>query len=1414
MKNTKITMLALRAFFILGLILFFIGPAAAPVQAIQQSDRLTFGINSYAPGDEVLELRTENSKTTYIGNGKYSLDVSEAPIFYKNNYSDNNEQWKPIDLTIVNGQITKAPYILTIDSINKTVTMLDKKTGDSVTAAVASVSSIIPDNANVRIELPHDSDMSIVKSKPVTSIEIREQSDADKLLPVEQQAGFVDIDNKSTTVFTRKANSTLNLQVGASTDDTDVYWNGSAWSMSNTDDLYVGYLVSAEYKAGNGMRFVNVTIPQATTINTAYLTFKASSSQSGVTVKSYITGQLGNSATFSTFADFQARRGTVVGGANNNNRTTTQVAFDSIASWTSGTSYNSPEIKTVIQEIVNGAWASGYNMTLFWDDFDNRTTNSNTIYRRAYSYDSSASGACLLHIEYTSGPAVTTQAGSSVEATTATGNGNITNLNGGANCSRRGICYSSINNPPTTADSVVYEDGSFGTGAYTEALTSLSTGTTYYLAAYAVQSGTTGYGSTVTILTKPAAPTSVAASDGTSSQYVTITWTGSYGATAYHIWKDGGDLGAQSSGYQDATAGAPTITAGTASATDGTSTSQVTLTVTGQSASNGASSTYYVVASNATGNSANSSSDTGYRGTTTLTYAWQVSSGVGDSGFGAIGGGTTNPYNYTSAPAPTITPGITSATDGTSTSQVTLSIAGATGNNGATRYYYCIVSMTGASNQNTTHDSGYTGITTLTYQWKVSAADSDGTYGNIGGATTAPYNYTSAPAPTVTAGTASASDGTSRSYSTLSIAGATGNNGAGRYYYCTISMTGASDAYTTHDRGYTGITTLTYQWWRSAADSDGTFGSLAGATTAPYNDTTGAIEPDGRYYYCVVSMVSAADQNTTHDRGNSKAFVASTVVTGACTGYYHTSAIINGTITAAGDAVPTIRGFDYGTTSSYGGSSVTTLLTGYSNEAYSAVITGLTPSTQYHYRAKAYNGAWGYGVDKIFSTTGSPAIEYYFQTTANNQTNIYGVNWAEQTFTTDNTTPKSVTSISLLLNRVGSPGSVIVSLRDTSDNVSTGIDLVSCTLDSSGFSTSATWYQFTMDTEKSLQINTKYAIVVSASSGDAANYIQWQFVNAGGYTGGIGATSVNSGLTWTQQAWDYNFEVWGNPSMTIQDVKVFQSFKNTGDWLIVVRYINTTAPYYDTYDVKKYFSLQFTTSTGTVIASTTLPAWGNKVGNIYMSAAQVAALDWGGSYRVRIYGLFTGNPYTEYALLDTDWAGEDLTQLDSWVLSSAAVLSTYYNTTMTTYIASRGEVLNATGGAIFSSGINGLGNERPDLFQINTASTTYNPNITPQTYRLAVSDWETNWGPDGVIMLNRIGGIIGMGGNFIASIFFVIIMIGLALFAFPAGHSTAANILCVPALIIGIFFGVDLIFLGILGIFAAFLLIKNMWLDK
>ena len=136
-----------------------------------------------------------------------------------------------------------------------------------------------------------------------------------------------------------------------------------------------------------GLRFGNVTIDREATIATAYVQFQAKETQGEATTL-VIQGQAADqAATFaSTSGNISARP-----------RTSAQVTWTPPA-WTSvgetGANERTPELKSVIQEIVNrGAWVSGNALALLITGIGHRT---------ARSFEGSAAGAALLHIEVAS----------------------------------------------------------------------------------------------------------------------------------------------------------------------------------------------------------------------------------------------------------------------------------------------------------------------------------------------------------------------------------------------------------------------------------------------------------------------------------------------------------------------------------------------------------------------------------------------------------------------------------------------------------------------------------------------------------------------------------------------------------------------------------------------------------------------------------------------------------------------------------------------------------------------------------------------------------------------------------------------------------------------------------------------------
>lgn len=126
---------------------------------------------------------------------------------------------------------------------------------------------------------------------------------------------------------------------------------------------------------------------------------------------------------------------------------------------------------------------------------------------------------------------ITTNTLSLITQTTASGGGNI-NSDGGAAVTSRGVCWSNINSNPTISNTKTI-DGS-GTGAFSSSLTGLTSGTTYYVRAYATNSAGTAYGSMKSFTTQSATiPQGIITTTASSITQTTATSGGS-------ITSDGG----------------------------------------------------------------------------------------------------------------------------------------------------------------------------------------------------------------------------------------------------------------------------------------------------------------------------------------------------------------------------------------------------------------------------------------------------------------------------------------------------------------------------------------------------------------------------------------------------------------------------------------------------------------------------------------------------------------------------------------------------------------------------------------------------------------------------------------------------------------------------------------------------------
>lgn len=168
-------------------------------------------------------------------------------------------------------------------------------------------------------------------------------------------------------------------------------------------------------------------------------------------------------------------------------------------------SEGSPKTLTIPEfELHSSQWntnpATGEKFT--WDEIDKLQIGLALCSPYSESEEYSFCTQIYVEIDYTPqvAPTVTTQAVTNIAATTATGNGNITDV-GSENCDKKGVCWNTGGNP-TVADDKSEETDSFGTGAFTSSMTGLSAGTKYYVKAYAHNSAGYGYGSQVEFTTK------------------------------------------------------------------------------------------------------------------------------------------------------------------------------------------------------------------------------------------------------------------------------------------------------------------------------------------------------------------------------------------------------------------------------------------------------------------------------------------------------------------------------------------------------------------------------------------------------------------------------------------------------------------------------------------------------------------------------------------------------------------------------------------------------------------------------------------------------------------------------------------------------------------------------------------------
>jgi hypothetical protein len=155
-------------------------------------------------------------------------------------------------------------------------------------------------------------------------------------------------------------------------------------------------------------------------------------------------------------------------------------------------------------------------------------------------------------------------------------------------------------------------------------------------------------------------------------------------------------------------------------------------------------------------------------------------------------------------------------------------------------------------------------------------------------------------------------------------------------------------------------------------------GTVTGnATTNISVSTASNLTPSSLYHYRAVGNNAGGTSYGADLTFTTLASALPTVITTAATDVSTTAVTLNGDFNPNGDS--TQVSFEYGLTTSYGSTSYFQTLHGSTLTPDSAGISGLTPNTTYHFRAKGVNILGTvYGNDMIFTTlpNGSPPTVY------------------------------------------------------------------------------------------------------------------------------------------------------------------------------------------------------------------------------------------------------------------------------------------------------------------------------------------------------------------------------------------------------------------------------------------------------
>lgn len=176
------------------------------------------------------------------------------------------------------------------------------------------------------------------------------------------------------------------VRVSGSSNDAEQNITTGAAVYYNHTDLDLGRFSTNGQESNVGLRFQNIQVPPGSTITNAYIEFTALGDNTGNMTVSIAGENVDDAATFAATTTSISSR-----------TKTSQVVNWTPVNWVSNGTYQTDELKTIVQAIVDRAgWMSGNDMAFIFSSIASSLNK-----RDAYAYDQDAAKAPKLHIEYT-----------------------------------------------------------------------------------------------------------------------------------------------------------------------------------------------------------------------------------------------------------------------------------------------------------------------------------------------------------------------------------------------------------------------------------------------------------------------------------------------------------------------------------------------------------------------------------------------------------------------------------------------------------------------------------------------------------------------------------------------------------------------------------------------------------------------------------------------------------------------------------------------------------------------------------------------------------------------------------------------------------------------------------------------------